>query len=124
MEMKFKGAYPKCFESLTQYHEWKKASRISYPRFGPCTDCTPEFQDKMKEEFRCEHPQIKFKVVEDGVEGFLSASGNDQGRDEAARAKPRRSGAVVKVYGYDGKTRTWFLKPPKDENPGEPTDGK
>lgn len=82
--MKFKNAYPKCFESLNDYRAWRKASRIAYPRFGPCTDCTPGFQSRMKVEGRCEHPQIKFKVVEDGIEGFLPGANYGKGCDAAA----------------------------------------
>lgn len=105
MEMKFKGAYPKCFESLAQYHDWRKVARVSYPRFGPCTDCTPDFQERMKKEYRCEQPQIKFRLVEDGYEGFFSASDNNKGRHEAAGPEQGGGSGLVEVHGPDGKTK-------------------
>lgn len=111
MEMKFAGAYPRCFDNIDQYRDWWKAARVAYPRYGPCTDCLPEFQLKMIEENRCEQTKIKFRVVEDGVEGFIPTPGNNKGSDAPAGFKPKRGGAVVKVYGYNGEDRTWFLKP-------------
>jgi len=72
--IRFVGAYPKCFENGNQYKEWKSAaSRTPRPMYGPCTDCTPDFQNLMKEQKRCENVHVKFKrFPEGGVEGYLS----------------------------------------------------
>jgi hypothetical protein len=66
----FAGSVPRCTDRKT-YATWVEAARMNAPPYDTlfCTDCTPEYQSRMKEEGRCENPEIVF-VVEDGmVEG-------------------------------------------------------
>jgi hypothetical protein len=66
----FATSVPMCTDRET-YEKWVEVARMSRPPFDTlfCTDCTPEYQSRMKEEGRCENPDIVF-VIEDGmVEG-------------------------------------------------------
>ncbi len=68
---KFAGDVPKCFDRES-YRLWHKAARDASPgALGPCTDCTPARKMLMKEQGRCERPEIKFRYDDDGfIEGF------------------------------------------------------
>ena len=62
-----------------QYAEWKSAARLHSPAFPGwfCTDCTPEFQERMKADNKCVRPEIKFRVTPyEGVEGFIPTKHN------------------------------------------------
>jgi hypothetical protein len=66
----FFSSVPMCTTSKN-YEKWVEVARMSLPPYDTlfCTDCTPEYQSRMKEEGRCENPDIVF-VVENGmVEG-------------------------------------------------------
>lgn len=63
----FSGKYPKCFESAKQYREWKSYARVAQGSEWVCTDCTPQFQARMKSEGRCENPQVQFQQSHDGA---------------------------------------------------------
>jgi hypothetical protein len=56
-----------------QYNEWRERARLSRPNLSAwfCTDCTPQYQAKMKAQNKCVRPEIKFKWVreEEGVDG-------------------------------------------------------
>jgi hypothetical protein len=57
-----------------QYEEWRRAARLSPPPYDSwiCTDCTPEYQAKMKAKGWCARPEIRFKRTQrDGIEGFV-----------------------------------------------------
>lgn len=73
MYVHFHNEYPLCFQSKEQYTTWSELARGStQAQFGPCTDCTPEFQDRMKKEMRCEHPEVEFDKDEDGfISGYI-----------------------------------------------------
>jgi hypothetical protein len=70
--MKFKvdfaGKVPKCFDSAAQFKAWKECARQAYAQNWVCTDCTPEYQARMKAEGRCENPQVQFQQDTDGFE--------------------------------------------------------
>ena len=69
-KVKFSGTFPDCFESRAQYKSWREAAKISTNGVlyaGVCTDCTPEYQAKMKAEFRCENPHVRFRTNQDGM---------------------------------------------------------
>jgi hypothetical protein len=74
MYVHFHNSYPLCFESKKQYQHWGKLVRGSVrAMYGPCTDCTPEYQERMKQQMRCEHPEVKFDFDEDGlIAGYIS----------------------------------------------------
>lgn len=63
--VKFEGSKPKCFTSQSQYKDWIALARLSVAnkRFGPCVDCTPEFQQSMIRAKRCENPFVEFRMV-------------------------------------------------------------
>jgi hypothetical protein len=68
----FRAGTPACTDRKT-YVLWIDAARMVHPPHdtGFCADCTPEYQKQMKEEGRCENPEVFF-VEEDGmVEGKL-----------------------------------------------------
>lgn len=71
MKLEFAGSVPRCFETKEQFVAWREAARLAYAHYGPCTDCTPEYQARMKEENRCEQPQVVFVVQNGGVEGVI-----------------------------------------------------
>lgn len=53
---------PMCTDKET-YAEWRDAARRSPPgEAGFCTDCTPEYQNQMIAEGRCENSWIKFNM--------------------------------------------------------------
>ena len=59
--------------TAAQYNEWRERARLSRPNLSAwfCTDCTPQYQKRMKAEGKCARPEIKFKWVreEEGVDG-------------------------------------------------------
>ena len=71
----FSSRVPFCFESADQYKKWKEKARIAYAEAHVCTDCTPEYQARMKAEGRCENPQVQFQQDDDGfVSGVVYLS--------------------------------------------------
>ena len=74
-KVSFEGKVPKCFRSQEQYRAWKEMARFAYASNWVCTDCTPEYQDSMKAEKRCENPHVQFQTSDDGfVEGVVYLS--------------------------------------------------
>lgn len=73
---RYKTQIPACM-TREQYKAWKQMCGAWSPVAGPCTDCTPGFQARMKVAGKCDHPEI---VFEEDEEGFV------YGR------KPNRSG--------------------------------
>lgn len=56
---------PMCTDKDT-YAEWRDAARRSPPGdAGFCTDCTPDYQERMISEGRCENTWIKFHMHEE-----------------------------------------------------------
>jgi hypothetical protein len=62
--IEFLTKVPSCFTE-PQYEAWKEAARQAIPTWGPCTDCTPGYQARMKIAGKCEHPEIKFEYDDD-----------------------------------------------------------
>lgn len=67
---------PRCF-SQEAWLLWLEAARSALPpRNGLrehrwCSDCTPEYKQKMVDAKRCAHPEVLFRVDEDGfLEGY------------------------------------------------------
>jgi len=60
----FSGTFPLCFADQESFDIWQELARNAYAVTGPCTDCTPEYQQQMIKEKRCENPDIRFKIVE------------------------------------------------------------
>lgn len=63
--------YPKCFESKEQFEAWvvmAERSKLENPRLSFCSDCSVNYQKKMMEQGKCEHPETEFRTVitEDG----------------------------------------------------------
>lgn len=60
---------PLCFVEPWVYELWA-GSRVPNDRTGcpsgPCTDCTPTYQLRMKKRGLCEHPETMFTVGQDG----------------------------------------------------------
>lgn len=80
----FEDKMPKCFDGIEQYRAWKQMARLAHPPIWVCTDCTPEYQDKMKEQCRCENPQVQFQSDDEGfVQGvvYLSLFKGEQDAD-------------------------------------------
>ena len=57
--------HPKCFNSLNEYAQWQAFNRISGDKVSICTDCTFEYQQRMKREARCEMIVQKKAVIEE-----------------------------------------------------------
>lgn len=61
---------PLCFNSLKQYKEWKRYSGLSDSKeFNYCSDCLPEYKEKMCKEGRCNYPDTLFINSDGGLEG-------------------------------------------------------
>ena len=62
---------PKCFASRRQFELWREASRRVDPGDSDyCTDCTVEYQARMRLQGRCAYPATSFTADADGfVEG-------------------------------------------------------
>jgi hypothetical protein len=58
--------------TAAQYDEWRERARLSRPNLSAwfCTDCTPQYQAKMKAQNKCVRPYIKFRLAreDEGVE--------------------------------------------------------
>lgn len=74
-------AKPLCFDSQRQWELWYDAAvtcaRLGYdyddegnPKPVPyCTNCTPEYQQKMIAQNRCAWPEVKFVAVDGALHG-------------------------------------------------------
>lgn len=65
------SAVPLCFVPAGMYALWRKADE-SLPVDGRaassvCTDCLPSYQFRMKKLGRCQHPETRFRVSQDGA---------------------------------------------------------
>jgi hypothetical protein len=50
--------FPPCFNSLQDHEEWKRLARRTTKQVNwPCVDCTLEYQQRMIEAHRCQHPE-------------------------------------------------------------------
>jgi len=77
--MKLKPALPvqkpACFDSLFQWNFYRRLAsylrscRKLSPRFTYCTDCTPEYRDKMRAERRCKFPGTTFTKINGVIVG-------------------------------------------------------
>jgi hypothetical protein len=65
----FAGVFPLCFADMESYDTWVELAKTSYAVAGPCTDCTPEYQQEMIKQKRCENPDIRFKIVDGEYQG-------------------------------------------------------
>jgi hypothetical protein len=60
---------PACFDTPHQWNLYRRlasylrSARKLSPKFTYCTDCTPEYRDKMCAEKRCKFPGTTFKIV-------------------------------------------------------------
>lgn len=69
--------HPACFESAEQYRDYIHLMRqSSNPKdTGVCMDCTPEFKTKMLEQGLCEHPETRFVLWRNKIEGEIEVFG-------------------------------------------------
>ena len=51
------------------YLLWRESARRVIPHYGFCADCTPEYQQRMIVEKKCEHPETLFEIDSDGFIG-------------------------------------------------------
>lgn len=52
---------PTCFETSDQYGKYKVLAQLTATEgFTFCTDCTPEYRDRMISEGRCKFPGTRF----------------------------------------------------------------
>lgn len=69
---------PMCTDAQT-YDEWRDAARKSPPgEAGFCTDCTPDYQQMMIANNRCDHPWVKFKLYEEPDKKEIPADALDE----------------------------------------------
>jgi hypothetical protein len=61
----YAGPKPACFDSQEQYASWRELARMTHvgTASGACVDCTPEFQQRMIKQKRCENPHVEFHTV-------------------------------------------------------------
>lgn len=88
----FAGSKPKCFTSHEQYKDWRKLARgtVKNKVYGPCIDCTPEFQQDMIRAKKCENPFVEFRMVEvmlrkgettEELQGYVRVINEDEDQD-------------------------------------------
>ena len=46
--------YPKCFESIEQWQEWKKSAAVCKQSCNICNDCTYAYRHEMQLQERCD----------------------------------------------------------------------
>jgi hypothetical protein len=84
----FEGT-PRCANSTAEYEEWRHFSRFQFLPSGFCTDCTPEYKQKMMLEGRCDYPEIQFYEND----GYLPEDYNDEPKKKELdphKALPRK----------------------------------
>ncbi|NDD55329.1 hypothetical protein EBZ39_15955 [bacterium] len=79
VEIKMKGKFPKCFNSLEDYEEWKSFARYSLPLYKHCEDCLPSYKLKMRKQNRCENLKVKFALVDGVWVGFIPSERKENG---------------------------------------------
>ena len=69
----FSTKIPLCWpiDKLGDYKLWRESALVSppHPKSSICEDCTPEYQQQMIEQKKCENPEILFEIDN---EGFLA----------------------------------------------------
>ena len=61
---------PLCFDTDEQFREWYYlANMTKIERNNYCNDCTPEFQMRMINKCRCEHPETFFYMRKNHMDG-------------------------------------------------------
>jgi hypothetical protein len=57
--------YPTCFNDPKEFKDWVRYARQSKPSESDsfCTDCTPDYRDKMVAEKRCQFPDTIFVLT-------------------------------------------------------------
>ncbi len=63
---------PKCFT----WEQWQTYHRLGGRSYFICSDCLPDYQQEMKDEERCEHPEVKFHWT--GKRWVFDHNGPDQ----------------------------------------------
>ena len=59
--LKLPRAAPPCFDSAEQWKEYRAlAVYTGHDGFTFCTDCLPEYKEKMRTEGRCQYPSTLF----------------------------------------------------------------
>jgi hypothetical protein len=94
--------YPACFNSQAEYDLWKDARHISATRCQPCTDCTVDYKVEMCLQDRCAHPEVRFRLDEDGfTEGYFPPIAN--GYEIADKAMRMILGGPIKISHFNRK---------------------
>lgn len=68
---------PRCWTKRDDWVEWNRLDELARDKRARvrdhfCTDCLPEFQDKMKADGRCAHLTVTFvKIVEHRFDAIL-----------------------------------------------------
>lgn len=66
------SAVPLCFVDPNIFKLWSGSAKVEEcGEAGPCRDCLPAYQLRMKKRGRCSHPETMFGISQDGgVYGF------------------------------------------------------
>lgn len=77
---------PSC-STQEQFDEWRTFASQQKPSYTTwfCTDCTPEFQLKHKQQGTCDFPYIKFKRVEGSLDGNVPSDWSDHHKKNVKR---------------------------------------
>lgn len=65
MKVIYEGPVPRC-ATAEDYKNWRHYAREVYAAYNFCTDCTPEYKERMCREGRCEKPDTIFLKDKDG----------------------------------------------------------
>lgn len=121
-------SFPLCFNSLAEHQEWQRLARRTTKQIDwPCVDCTLEYQQRMVDAGRCQHPDIlvgktkprkpKSCPVPSVVAKFVGFSGKTPSHGQAKSPCP----AVSAHVGAKSFTTKSGKRTPKASNEGRST---
>lgn len=117
---------PPCFSDRDDWNEYvqlhirTRGGKVIY-----CTDCTPEYRDRMIEQKRCSYPETVFVLDDDGEllginairwYGWVNALTGKRGKLVSSCDPKVRDALIIERYKTDNKRRTGVVEQPDTEN--------
>lgn len=92
------GDAPPCFESHQQWFDWNhynETASIRGTKESFCSDCLPEYAEKMRDCGRCLYQEVKFYDINGGVMGSARAPNIGKPHVEKKKPDPTISAEVI-----------------------------
>ena len=107
-------SYPPCFNSLQEHQDWQALARVTTKQVDwPCVDCTLDYQQRMHEAGRCQHPEAIVgktkprKPKSCPVPSAVAKSAGSSGKTPIAKPATRpRSDVSVRGVARSSTTKT------------------